>query len=328
MLTRKARLMTLQRSAGCWRRCVFDNAWSWRPVPFRVANFRPVSSASDSLPPTPCRWGGNWQLGMSPPSPLAPHRPRVGGSHDCRAIATPSRLPPTRGRWGAKTGRAGPGLAGQSSPRRRRGGGGGTRTLETTLALVLLAALAGLAGMTLVSVRAAEPSKPAPRRDRAYGQMIIPLVHRDPQTPPTRTLTEAEATAVVERDWLFQAMDEPLLQRARQEIGWARDLAARLSGDTATGDLTAERRELDELAARLDKMSGESAVSATPVASVAAAGAAAPDKPSWIWFPEGDSTRDAPIEGVTSAWHSRCRLTRPCRRPRCWSPRTTNASRS
>ncbi len=126
--------------------------------------------------------------------------------------------------------------------------------------------------------------------------MIIPLVHRDPQTPPTRTLTEAEATAVVERDWLFQAMDEPLLQRARQEIGWARDLAARLSGDTATGDLTAERRELDELAARLDKMSGESAVSATPVASVAAAGAAAPDKPSWIWFPEGDSTRDAPIE--------------------------------
>jgi len=161
---------------------------------------------------------------------------------------------------------------------------------------MLFAALAGLAGTPFVSILAAEPAKPAPRRDRAYGQMIIPLVHRDPQTPPTRTLTEAEARTAVERDWLFQAMDEPLLQRAGQEIGWASELADRLASNPATGDLTAERRELDELAARLNKVSGDVAGSAAPAASGAVAGAAVPDKPSWIWFPEGDSTRDASIE--------------------------------
>jgi len=157
---------------------------------------------------------------------------------------------------------------------------------------MLVVVLAPLTGMTIVASEAAESSKPAQQRKRAYGQMIIPYVHRDPQTPPTRTLTEAEAKAVLQRDWLFQAMDEPLLQRAEQEIGWARELADRLAGDPVTGDLTAERRELDELAGRVDKMIGETNV---PVASAGAADAA-PDKPSWIWFPDGDSTRDAPVE--------------------------------
>ena len=98
--------------------------------PFQVSNFRPGRRASDSLPPTPCRWGGNWQLETSPPSPFAPHRPRVGGSRDCGAIATASLLPPTRGRWGAETGRAGPLLAGQSLPRRHGVGGGGRPGLQ------------------------------------------------------------------------------------------------------------------------------------------------------------------------------------------------------
>lgn len=161
---------------------------------------------------------------------------------------------------------------------------------------MLVAVLAQMAGMTMVAPQAAEPAKPAQQRQRAYGQMIIPYVHRDPQTPPTRTLTEAEAKAVLQRDWLFQAMDEPLLQRARQEIGWARELAERLADDPATGDLTAERRELDELAGRVEKMIGEANVPSAPAGVADAAGIAASDKPSWIWFPDGDSTRDAPVE--------------------------------
>ncbi len=166
------------------------------------------------------------------------------------------------------------------------------RRLSHVVAM-LLATLLWFVGLPLAAVSAAEP---LPRRERAYGQMIIPYVHRDPQTPPTRTLTEAEATAVLERDWLFQAMDEPLLARARQEIGWAQELAERLAGNMAAVDLTADVRELGELADRVDKMAGEVSVKAPPDGPAEATGAAAAAKPSWIWFPEGDSTRDAPTE--------------------------------
>ena len=44
------------------------------------------------------------RLNARPRQALAPHRPRVGGSHDWpakRVLATQSWLPPTRGRWGA-----------------------------------------------------------------------------------------------------------------------------------------------------------------------------------------------------------------------------------
>ena len=41
-------------------------------------------------------------------------------------------------------------------------------------------------------------------------------------------LTTEQATAALERDWLFQAMGEPLLARTAKEIGWTRELAARL----------------------------------------------------------------------------------------------------
>ena len=65
--------------------------------PFPVSHFRPGRQASDSLPPAPCRWGGNSQLETSVPSLLA---------------------------------RAGLLLAGQSLPRRHGVGGGGTPGLE------------------------------------------------------------------------------------------------------------------------------------------------------------------------------------------------------
>jgi len=54
----------------------------------------------------------------------------------------------------------------------------------------------------------------------------------------------------VEQDWLFQAEGTPLAARAIQELGWTRQLAARLAKDTGTPDLSAHLEELDELAKR------------------------------------------------------------------------------
>jgi len=57
-------------------------------------------------------------------------------------------------------------------------------------------------------------------------EAVAPYVR--PQTPPTRNLTAAEAQAALERDWLHQADQRPSPERIRQEITWARELAARL----------------------------------------------------------------------------------------------------
>ncbi len=68
-----------------------------RPARGAVRCFRRVRRASNSFPPTPCRWDGNCQLETSSPSPLAPHRPRVGGGNDGIAIAVKSLLPTDAG---------------------------------------------------------------------------------------------------------------------------------------------------------------------------------------------------------------------------------------
>ena len=57
----------------------------------------------------------------------------------------------------------------------------------------------------------------------------MPFAAEIPATPPTRSLTEAEAEGALRRDWLFQSMGQPLLDRVLQEIGWALDLAGRLA---------------------------------------------------------------------------------------------------
>lgn len=54
-------------------------------------------------------------------------------------------------------------------------------------------------------------------------------------------------------DWLFQAQGTPAADRARQEIGWARQLAARLAADPRTPSLAAELAELDRLENLLGK---------------------------------------------------------------------------
>ena len=57
-------------------------------------------------------------------------------------------------------------------------------------------------------------------------EAVAPYVR--PQTPPTRTLSSAEARAALERDWLHQADQHPTPERIRSEIAWARALAERL----------------------------------------------------------------------------------------------------
>ena len=132
---------------------------------------------------------------------------------------------------------------------------------------------------------------PAAAGERAgkwrYGQMIVPATHSRPSTPETRALTAAEAREALERDWLFQAIGEPLAERAGKELVWARELAARLAAACPAPDLAPE---LAELAAIEEGLRGlaERKPTAEP-----ARGAEAPA--AWIWFPEGRAAEDAPV---------------------------------
>ncbi|NQT37924.1 MAG: PD40 domain-containing protein, partial [Planctomycetes bacterium] len=72
-----------------------------------------------------------------------------------------------------------------------------------------------------------------------------------PVTPETRDLTPAEARDALHRDWLFQADGKPTVARALQEIGWARELAARQTRHPQPPDLSAELARLTELEKRL-----------------------------------------------------------------------------
>ena len=95
------------------------------------------------------------------------------------------------------------------------------------------------------------------RRSRGVYAAHAPAPQAEPAEPQTRTLTPAEATAVLEKDWLFQAEGRPLAQRASQEIAWARALAERLQKDPRTPSLDAELAELKRLAGRLGMGPGD-----------------------------------------------------------------------
>ena len=86
---------------------------------------------------------------------------------------------------------------------------------------------------------------------QAKAGIYLPYAVDNPTTPETRTLTSAEATDALQRDWLFQALNQPLLDRALAEIGWARALASRLAKTTAAPDFKRETAELDELERRI-----------------------------------------------------------------------------
>ena len=146
-----------------------------------------------------------------------------------------------------------------------------------------------LTSLLLLARPLAAPAATTVSREQAAAQGIyLPYRVENPKTPETRTLTEAEAAAAIEHDWLFQAMGETLLQRAAKEIGWARELARRLTRGDRAPDLSVELAELDALEKRLGEMPGKS--TAAPLARSGGA------SPSWIWFPEGRATEDAPAE--------------------------------
>ena len=108
----------------------------------------------------------------------------------------------------------------------------------------------------------------------------------EPGAAQTGTLTAEEASRLLERDWLFQAMNEPLRQRAAREIGWARELARRLGRSQPAPDLSAELAQLEALSKRLAELSDESPKVTTPEPTGAL--------PGWIWYPEGRPAEEAP----------------------------------
>jgi len=119
------------------------------------------------------------------------------------------------------------------------------------------------------------------------------------QTPETRTLSAEEAEAILQRDWLFQAMGEPLAERAAKEIAWAKELAARLSRSRSAPDLSAPLNELAVLQRRLSELGN------LPAPAPATANVETP--PVWIWYPEGSPVEDAPAESR----YFRCRFEMP-----------------
>ncbi|HUU23613.1 MAG TPA: hypothetical protein VM389_13860 [Phycisphaerae bacterium] len=121
-----------------------------------------------------------------------------------------------------------------------------------------------------------------------YGQMIVPVAHTQPATPETRTLGAVEAEDALQRDWLFQAMGEPLAARAAKEIAWARELAARLAAKALAPELSAELAELAAIERRLPGLAGREP-GAQPTKGA--------DAPAiWIWSSEGGAAEGAPVE--------------------------------
>jgi hypothetical protein len=109
---------------------------------------------------------------------------------------------------------------------------------------------------------------------------------RNPRAGEATKLTAEQASDALERDWLFQALGEPLRARTAKDIAWARELAARLRARHPALALAAEGQELEALEQRWAEVSRE-ASSTSRGESVAVA-------PQWIWFPEGRPSEDAP----------------------------------
>jgi hypothetical protein len=150
--------------------------------------------------------------------------------------------------------------------------------------LGLVLGLAGMGGGFGV-VFAASPEPVVCDDDLARQGIYLPYRFDNPATPPTQTLGADQAEAVLQRDWLFQAEGKPLDQRTADEIGWARQLAARLTRNPRTPDLQCELAELDALEKRLSEQT-PGAVESVPAAGLA----------QWIWFSEGRPAEDAPVE--------------------------------
>ncbi|MCL2117691.1 MAG: hypothetical protein FWH27_04595 [Planctomycetaceae bacterium] len=85
----------------------------------------------------------------------------------------------------------------------------------------------------------------------------LPPTFRNPQTPPLRDLSVAEAEQVLLDDWTRQAQGEPWGDRALAEIAWTRELARRLMENETLPTVTWEEdlTRLEELSRRLLRQS-------------------------------------------------------------------------
>ncbi len=80
-------------------------------------------------------------------------------------------------------------------------------------------------------------------------EAVAPYVK--PETPPTRSLSAAEAEQMLQRDWLHQADQKPTIERIQQEIQWARALADRIEAShPGQVDFSKARADLDALQKR------------------------------------------------------------------------------
>jgi hypothetical protein len=85
-------------------------------------------------------------------------------------------------------------------------------------------------------------------------EAVAPYV--TPSTPETRNLTAAEARAALERDWLFQAENNPTPDRIAKELQWTRQLATRIAAKfPGKVDFTKELAELEQLEKRAAQLS-------------------------------------------------------------------------
>ncbi len=107
-------------------------------------------------------------------------------------------------------------------------------------------------------------SEVARRRPAAKSGSAQSGVGHSPE-PPTATLTEREATELLEADWLFQAGDGATTERIVAEIGWTRALADRIRALDASIDLNSELRALAELAEGLPVPAPEAVAPRCPV---------------------------------------------------------------
>lgn len=74
-----------------------------------------------------------------------------------------------------------------------------------------------------------------------------------PETPQTRTLAAPEARELLERDWLHQCGGRPTPEAIRQELVWARELAARLASEHPI-DLLQPLAALEKLEAEAESL--------------------------------------------------------------------------
>jgi hypothetical protein len=97
---------------------------------------------------------------------------------------------------------------------------------------------------------AGKPAEAQGKLSPAGPGVVVPRA----DVPDARPLASDQARALLEWDWLYQADGNPFAQRSLAEIGWARDLAARLAAMPAKPDFTADLSDLATLELKLQAL--------------------------------------------------------------------------